>query len=58
MFYLESVIGGSDETVKEAISTGIQLLLRTKVKSIVVLGKFGSGVYSTSCSISEGFREL
>lgn len=54
----ESVIGGSDETVKEAISTGIQLLLRTKVKSMVVLGKFGSGVYSTSCSISERFREL
>lgn len=60
VFYLEPLVGGSDETLKEAISTGIKVLLRTKViyKSIVVLGKFGSGVSSTSCSISEEFRKL
>lgn len=57
-FFLETLDGGSDEPLKEAISTGIGLLLRTKVNSIVVLGKCGSGVSRTSCSISEGFREL
>lgn len=58
VFFLETLVGGSDEPLKEAISTGIGLLLRTKVRSIVVLGKCGSGVSSTSCSISEGLREL
>lgn len=57
MFFLETLVGGSDEHLKEAISIGIELLLRSKVKSIVVLGKWGSGVSSTSCSISEGFRK-
>lgn len=58
MFYLELVIGGLDEIVKEVILIGIQLLLRIKVKFMVVLGKFGSGVYSILCSIFERFREL
>lgn len=55
---LENLLEESEGTVKEKKSTGISLLLRADVKSVFVQGKIGSGVSSTSYSISEGLKKL
>lgn len=48
----------SAEIVKETIDTGVQLLLKETVKSVVVVGKFGNAVSSTCCRILTEFGEL
>lgn len=50
---------GSDEIVKEQnLNNGTALLVREDVRSIIVVGKFGNSVSSTSRCISNRFHEV
>ncbi|XP_065929858.1 uncharacterized protein [Magallana gigas] len=49
-------VGRSAEIVKDTIYNGSSFLLRKDNESVVVLGKLGNGVFSTSCAISKKFN--
>ncbi|XP_065929955.1 uncharacterized protein [Magallana gigas] len=51
-------VGRSKGIVKERVFNGTSLLLRSDVKSLVVLGKLGNAVSSTSRRISKKFKKL
>lgn len=52
------LVGRSKEIGKEKVFNGTSLLLRTDVKSVVVLGKLGNAVSSISRRISKRFKKL
>lgn len=56
MFSLEVSVERSAEIVKDTIYDGASYLLETNVKSVVVLGRLGKGVSSTSYSIFKKFN--
>lgn len=56
MFSLEVSVERSAEIVKDTIYDGASYLLATNVKSVVVLGRLGKGVSSTSYSIFNKFN--
>lgn len=51
-------VGRSKGIVKERVFNGTSLLLRSDVKSLVVLGKLGNAVSSTSRRISKKIQKV